>query len=262
MSAALGSLRRILAIAENTVREAVRSRLLYTLLAFAVLMICAGVLLSTLSYVESERILQDVGFGAMRLFGVAIALFVGVGLIHREVERRTVYTILSKPLSRSEFLLGKFAGLVATVWMQLAIMALAFAAVSWGSGAPVGRGHAAACLLLGVELALVVAIATLFSAFTTPMLSSLFAGGLWVVGDLTRDLRAIGAGSELPEVRLATAWLHRVLPDLASFDLRIEAVHGLAITASDVALPLAYGVAYCAVVLVCAVAIFERRDFR
>jgi hypothetical protein len=257
-----GSLRRILAIGENTVREAVRSRLLYTLLAFAILLICAGVLLSTLSYVESDRILQDVGFGAMRLFGVAIALFVGVGLIHREVERRTVYTILSKPLSRAEFLLGKFAGLAVTVWMQLGIMALAFAAVSWASGAPLGRGHAAACLLLGVELALVVAIATLFSAFTSPMLSSLFAGGLWVVGNLTRELRAIGAGSELAEVRLATAWLHRVLPDLASFDLRVEAAHGLAIAASDVGLPLAYGVAYCAVVLVCAVAIFERRDFR
>ncbi len=253
---------RILAIAGNTVREAVRSRLLYALLVFAILLICAGVLLSTLSYVESERILQDVGFGAMRLFGVAIALFVGVGLIHKEVDRRTVYTILSKPLSRAEFLLGKFVGLVLTVWMQLAIMALAFAAVSLASGAPLGSGHAAACVLLGAELALVVAIATLFSAFSTPMLSSLFAGGLWLVGNLTRDLREIGAGSQQPGVELATAWAHRVLPDLASFNLSIEAVHGLPVAASDVWLPLAYGVAYCAVVLILAVAIFERRDFR
>jgi ABC-type transport system involved in multi-copper enzyme maturation permease subunit len=262
MTTLAGSCRRILAIGENTVREAVRSRLLYTLLAFAILMICAGVLLSTLSYVESDRILQDVGLAAMRLFGVAIALFVGVGLIHKEVERRTVYTILSKPLSRAEFLLGKFVGLLFTVWMQLVIMGAAFAAVAWASGAPLGRGHAAACLLLGVELALVVAIATLFSAFTTPMLSSLFAGGLWMVGNLTRDLREIGAGSELPEVRLATAWLHRLLPDLASFNLSIEAAHGLPLAPSDVWLPLVYGAAYCAVVLVCAVAIFERRDFR
>jgi ABC-type transport system involved in multi-copper enzyme maturation permease subunit len=253
---------RILAIAGNTVREAVRSRLLYALLLFAVLLICAGVLLSTLSYVESERILQDVGLGAMRLFGVAIALFVGVGLIHKEVERRTVYTILSKPLSRAEFLLGKFVGLALTVWMQLAIMALAFAAVSSASGAPLARGHAAACLLLGAELGLLVAIATLFSAFTTPMLSSLFAGGLWLVGNLTRDLREIGVGSQRPGVELATAWAHRVLPDLASFNLSIEAAHGLPITASDVWLPLAYGAAYAAVVLVLAVAIFERRDLR
>jgi Cu-processing system permease protein len=262
MSVVVASARRMLAIAGNTVREAVRSRLLYTLLFFAVLLICAGVLLSALTYVENERILQDVGLAAMRLFGVAIALFVGVGLIHREVERRTVYTILSKPLSRGEFLLGKFAGLVATVWMQLGVMGVAFAGVSLASGAPLDGGHAAACLMLAVELALVVAVATFFSAFTTPMLSSLFAGGIWMVGNLTRDLREIGAASHQPGVERATEWLHRVLPDLASFNLSIEAVHGLPIAASDVWLPLAYGVAYCAVVLVGAVAIFERRDFR
>jgi ABC-type transport system involved in multi-copper enzyme maturation permease subunit len=252
----------ISAIAGNTVREAVRSRLLYTLLGFGLLMIFAGVLLSSLSYVETDRILQDVGFAAMRVFGVAIALFVGVGLIHKEVERRTVYTILSKPLSRAEFLLGKFWGLALTVWMQLGIMAAAFASVSWASGAPLGRAHAAACLLLGVELLVVVAIATFFSAFTTPMLSSLFAGGLWLVGNLTRDLREIGAGSELPIVRHVTAWLQRLLPDLASFTLTLEAAHGLPITALDVWLPALYGASYAVVVLVLAVAIFERRDFR
>jgi hypothetical protein len=94
------------------------------------------------------------------------------------------------------------------------------------------------------------------------MLSSIFAGGLWLVGNLTRDLRELGAGSEQPGVELATAWAHRVLPDLASFDLRLEAVHGLPVTISDVALPLVYGAAYAAVVLVLAVTIFERRDFR
>ena len=261
-SAALARLAGPLAIAGNTVREAIRSRLLYTLLGFGILMICAGVLLSSLSYVETDRILQDVGFGAMRLFGVAIGLFVGVGLIHKEVERRTVYTILSKPLSRGEFLLGKFFGLALTVWMQLAIMALAFAVVSRAAGAPLGSAHAAALLLLGVELLVVVAIATFFSAFTSPMLSALFAGGLWLVGNLTRDLREIGSGSELPAVREATEWLYRLLPDLASFDLRLEAAHGLPITATDVWLPLLYGVSYSAVVLVLAVAIFERRDFR
>jgi Cu-processing system permease protein len=261
-SAALVRLAGAMAIAGNTVREAIRSRLLYTLLGFGILLIFAGVLLSSLSYVETDRILQDVGFGAMRLFGVAIGLFVGVGLIHKEVERRTVYTILSKPLSRSEFLLGKFFGLALTVWMQLAIMALAFAVVSRASGAPLGSAHAAAFLLLGVELLVVVAIATFFSAFTSPMLSSLFAGGLWLVGNLTRDLREIGSGSELASVREATAWLYRLLPDLASFDLRLEAAHGLPITATDVWLPLLYGISYSAVVLVLAVAIFERRDFR
>ena len=107
-----------------------------------------------------------------------------------------------------------------------------------------------------------VAIATFFSAFTTPMLASCFSTGLWVVGNLTRDLRDIGAQSDLESVRSATVWLHRLLPDLESFNLTIEAVHGLPITASDVWLPLCYGAGYVGIVLVCAVAIFERRDFR
>ncbi len=256
------SVARIWTIAMNTVREAIRNKLLYTLLFFAVLLICAGVLLSTLSYVDSERILQDVGLAAIRLFGVAIAIFVGVGLIYKEVERRTVYTILSKPVSRSEFLLGKYVGLVVTIWLQMVIMVATFALVSLLTDAPLGVGHAAAFLLTAVELALMVAVATFFSAFTTPMLASFFSTGLWVVGNLTRDLRDIGAGSNLESVRTTTAWLHRLLPDLESFNLTIEAVHGLPITASDVWLPVCYGAGYVGIVLVCAVAIFERRDFR
>ncbi|MEN8185255.1 MAG: ABC transporter permease subunit, partial [Myxococcota bacterium] len=136
----MSSLVRILAIAENTIREAVRNRVLYTLVFFAVGMILLGVVLSTLSYVEQERILQDVGLAAIRIFGVAIAIFVGVGLIHKEVDRRTIHTVLSKPITRAEFLLGKVLGLVATLWSQVAIMSLAFVAVSWTTGAPLHAG--------------------------------------------------------------------------------------------------------------------------
>ncbi len=258
----MSALLRIGTIAVNTVREAVRNKLLYALLLFAVLLILSGIFLSSLSYVESERILQNIGMGAIRLLGVAIAIFVGVGLIHKEVDRRTVFTILAKPLSRAEFLLGKFAGLVLTIWMQMAIMIVVFAAVSLGMGVPVTPGHGAAFLLLAMELAVMVAIATFFSAFTTPMLASFFSGGLWLVGNLTRDLRDIGAQSPVESVQTLTRLLHRVLPDLEAFNLTIEAAHGLPIAASDVWLALAYGTGYTAVVLVAAVSVFERRDFR
>ena len=253
---------RVVAIAHNTLREAIRSRVLYTLLIFALLLIGAGVLVATLSYVERERILQDIGIAAIRLFGVAIAIFVGVGLIHKEVDRRTVYTILSKPLSRTEFLIGKFVGLVFTIWMQMAIMVVAFAAVCLAMGSPLGGVHVAAFVLTGVELALMVAVATLFSAFTTPMLASFFSGGLWVVGNLTRDLRDIGAQSPVESVQTLTRWLHRLLPDLDSFNFTIEAVHGLPVMVSDVSLAGVYGVGYAAVVLLAAVHVFERRDLR
>ena len=256
------SLARIGTIAMNTVREAIRSKLLYVLLFFAIALILTGVLLSALSYVESERILQDIGLAAVRLFSVAIAIFVGVNLIYKDVDRRTVYTILSKPLSRTEFLLGKYVGLVLMIWMQMAIMIVAFVGVSLATGAPLTAAHAAAFFLTAVELALVVALATLFSAFTTPMLASFFAGGLWFVGHLTRDLRDIGASSDLESVRRFTGLLHRILPDLDSFNLGVEAAHGLAVTASDVWLPLVYGAGYIAILLVSASTLFERRDFR
>ncbi len=256
------SLLCIWTIARNTVRESVRNKVLYALLFFAVLMIGTGVMVGSLSYVESERILQDIGLGAVRLFGVAIAIFVGIQLIHKEVDRRTVYTILSKPISRAEFLLGKFVGLTLTIWMLTAIMALAFAVVSLAGGAPLATAHLWFFVLTAMELALVVAIATFFSAFTTPMLAALFTTGIWVVGQLTRDLRDIGAGSEAPGIQRATALLHRVLPDLESFNLSIQAAHQLPVMPSDVWLPLLYGVSYTIIVLVAAVAVFDRRDFR
>lgn len=253
---------RVWTIATNTVREAIRSRLLYTLLLFAILLIVSGLFLSSLSYVEADRILQDVGLAAIRLFGVAIAIFVGVGLIHQEVDRRTVYTILSKPLTRTEFLLGKFTGLVLTIWLQMGIMVAVFVGVSQAAGAPLTAAHGAAFLLIGVELAVMVAIATFFSAFTTPMLASFFSAGVWLAGNLSRELRDIGAQAQVESVRTATEWLYRLLPDLKGFNLQIEAAHGLAVTGADVWLPVIYGAGYSVVVLVAAAAIFERRDFR
>jgi len=249
-------------IAVNTVRESVRNKILYALLFFAILMIGSGVIVQSLSYVENARILQDVGLGAIRVFGVAIAIFVGINLIHKEVDRRTVYTILSKPLSRAAFLLGKYLGLTLTIWMQVAIMAVAFVGVCAGMDAALGWNHVAFFLLVCAELAVVVAIATLFSAFTTPVLAAFFTTGTWIVGQLTRDLRDIGARSESAPVENATWLLHRVLPDLTSFNLSIETAHLLPVGASDVVLPLLYGAGYVALLLFAAVALFERRDFR
>jgi ABC-type transport system involved in multi-copper enzyme maturation permease subunit len=255
-----GSLRRIGPIAVNTLREAVRNRLLYTLLFFAVTMIGFSVLIASLSYVEGERIIQDVGLASIRLFSVGIAIFVGIGLIHGEVERRTIYTILSKPVTRPEFLLGKFLGLLAMVWLQLLLMALAFAAVSLLAGAKLDLGHGAALLLAGIELMVIVAVATLFSSFTTPILSALFTLGIYTLGHLSRNLYFLGQQSDAESVKSAASLIYRLLPDLESFNLSIQAVHGLPISAAEVAWPVLYGVAYSVVLLILAAFIFHRRD--
>lgn len=259
----MGSLTRIFAVAGTTVREAVRNRVLYTLVAFALIMISSSVLLSNLSYVEQGRILQDLAFASARLFGVVIAIAVGINLIYKEVERRTIYTVLAKPISRSEFLLGKYLGLVATIWMQVVVMALAFAAVSLLGGTPLGWSHVAAFGLLAMELALVVAVATFFSAFTTPMLAALFTTGIWVAGNLTRDLLELAHQTAVPSIVGVARALHEVLPDIASFNLSLKASHGLPIDPRvEVLLPLAYGAAYVAAVLLLASLVFRRRDFR
>lgn len=258
----MSSLERIWTIAANTVREAIRARVLYTLLFFALALIGTGVLLASLSYVERDRILQDVGFGAIRAFTVAISIFVGIHLVHREVDRRTIFTILSKPIARSEFLLGKYFGLVATLWLLIAVMGAGFAAISLLAGAPLLPAHAAAIALVGVEATVLVAVALCFSAFTTPMLASLFSAGLWLIGHLSRDLRALGAHADSEAVKRATGLLYRALPDLTAFDLTGHAARGLVIAPSDVLMPCLYAAGYATVVLVAATWIFERRDFR
>ena len=253
---------RIQALAANTFREAIRNKLLYALLGFSILMIGGGVLLATLSYVEVDEILQDMGMAAIRLFGSGIAIFVGVGLIHNEVERRTIFTILSKPVTRAEFLVGKWAGLTLTVWLQLLLMAAAFVLVSRLAGANVGPAHALAIALIGLELMVLVALATLFSTFTTPMLASFYTVGLWLIGHLSRDLYLLGQQSELASVARLTSGLYAVLPDLEMFNKTLEAVHRLPIHGFELAFATLYAIGYSGVILVLASTIFARRDLK
>ena len=258
----MGKLIRTHAIAVNTIREAIRNKLLYTLLGFGILMIGSGVLFSTLSYVEVDEIIQDIGLASIRLFSAGIAIFVGIGLIHGEVERRTIFTILSKPVSRSEFLIGKFAGLTLTIWFQLGFMSLVFALVSWMAGAELSSGHAIALFLIGLELMVLVAIATFFSAFTTPMLAALFTVGFWLIGHLSRDLYALGQQSDVGSVTSMAEWIFRVLPDFEIFNKTLEAVHGLPIAPHEVGMAVVYSIGYMICLLTLGSIIFSRRDFK
>jgi len=258
----VNSLARIYTIGANTVREAVRDKLMYAIFAVSVLITLGCVVLSTLSYVEGTRIMQDLALTTMRLFCAATAILIGINLLHREVERRTIYMILSKPITRSEFLLGKYAGLVATTWLMLLCMGLVFAGVSLAAGAPIHPGHAAAVAMLGVEMVIVVAVAILFSSFTTPMLAALYTVGIYVVGHLTQNLYRLATASGDGGVGQVGVWLYRVLPDLELYDLSIQAVHGLPIPAGDIWFPVAYAAGYASVLLLAASLLFERRDLR
>lgn len=256
------SLGRITTIATNTIREAVRNKLLYAILIVTIVMILASVAISTLSYVEGTRIMQDFGFAVIRLFSAATAIFIGISLLHKEVDRRTIYTILSKPISRVEFLLGKYAGLVLTTWMLVASMGVIFGGVSLLAGAPVHAGHLAALWLIAVEMTILVAVATLCSSFTTPMLAALFTTGIYVLGHLSQNLYHFASLAKDDGIRQLGMFLYAVLPDLELFNLSVQAVHGLAISGFEIWGPVAYAALYTALLLCGAGFLFARRDLR
>ncbi|MGH9866849.1 MAG: ABC transporter permease [Candidatus Polarisedimenticolia bacterium] len=251
---------KVAAIAANTFREAIRDRILYLLLAFAILMIVSSRILSLLTVGAEEKIVKDVGLASLSLFGVATAIFVGVGLVFKEIEKRTVYTLISKPISRSQFILGKYLGLVMVLAVNLSIMTAVFYLLLMLKGW-MDLGITRAVLLIFVELALVTGIAILFSSFSTPILSSLFTVTCYVIGHLSWGLLLLADKVQGSFAKVLCGVLYRVLPNLELLNVRGQVVHGETVPWSRVWDGAVYGLGYTVVVLALAVLVFRRRDF-
>jgi Cu-processing system permease protein len=262
-------------IAVNVFRESVRDKVLYNLVFFAILLIAASLLLGQLTAGQEVKIIKDLGLAAISLFGLFIAVFIGIGLVSKEVERRSVYSLLAKPITRAEFILGKYAGLVLTLVINVGIMTMAFYAVlawvDWSTPAAAKAAWAAPALdpamgkaiaLVLVQLAIVTAIALLFSTFSSPLLSAALTFGLFIVGHFNADLRNFGAVVESPTVGWLARALSYVLPNLAPFDVKAQVVHAQPVPLGYLALTSAHGAAYIAALLVLSVWIFSRRDFK
>src|SRR2546421_10122924 len=192
------SLRRTFAIARNAFREAVRDRVLYNLVLFVLLLIGGAIFLGELSAGQEAKIIVDLSLSAMLLFGVFIAIFVGVGLVYKEIERRTLYAILSKPIGRGEFLLGKYLGLCATLFVNVMIMglgvslALIYIRRGWD---PSAIRIWPAIMLIYFELMIITAVALLFSTFSSPALSALLTFFVFVIGNFSADLKSLSSTS-------------------------------------------------------------------
>ncbi|MBX9720129.1 MAG: ABC transporter permease, partial [Candidatus Obscuribacterales bacterium] len=178
------SLRAATAIALNTFRETVRDRILYAIVIFAFIATLAGIVFGTLSADQDARVLEDLGLFVITMFGGIIAVFVGTNLVFKEIDRRTIYLIVTKPINRWEFVSGKFLGLALCLFVTNFAMGLFFNGVVWWQTGSLDQAlpMLAAEALIYVELALVVAMATFFSTFCTPLMSMLFTLGLWTVG--------------------------------------------------------------------------------
>lgn len=251
----------LMVVAGNTFRETIRDKILYNLVLFAFLLIGASVLLGTLTIGEQARIVNDLGLAAINLVAVVVAIFVGIGLVTKEIERRTIYTILSRPITRVQFILGKYIGLGFIVVANVAIMFGMFLVSVWLSGNPIYGSLFQAVQLILVETWLVMAIALFFSTFSTSILSATLTIGLYIIGHLTGDLKAIAEKSDNPLTESVMAALYYVCPNLEMLNVKGQAAGGNLVELGYQATATAYGLLYAGILLTGACLIFQRRDF-
>lgn len=268
-------MRAVRTIAINVFRESVRDKVLYNLVFFAVLLIGASYLLGQLTAGNDMKIIKDLGLAAMSVFGLFIAIFIGIGLVSKEVERRSIYALLAKPISRQQFIGGKYLGLVLTLLVNVAIMTLALYLVvgvmawqagdwflpNWGAPA-LDPALLKAVAMIFLQLMIITAVALLFSTFSSPMLAAALTFGLYVVGHFNADLKSFENVVEAkPVVYLARA-LYYVLPNMASLDIKTQVVHGEPVPAGLLLLNTSYAIVYIVLVVSAATFIFMRRDFK
>ncbi|RMG15615.1 MAG: ABC transporter permease [Deltaproteobacteria bacterium] len=254
----------VLAIAGNTVKEATRNKVFYSIFFFALLIILNSFVFTELTIAVFDRILRDVATGAIDFFGALMAIFLGIGLVSREVDRKTIYTVITKPIRRSEFILGKFAGLGTVLVATLGAMYLSFLVVVFvfSVDPPPLSPLVWYFVLTLVELGVVVAFAIFVSTFSSSMLSAFFTVGMYVIGHLSGDLYFFGQRSESAAARWLSTALYYVLPNLSRFSVAEEVTYGRPVDGTGAALAILYGLLWMAAFLAAAILVFDRRDFK
>lgn len=252
-------------VALNTFREAVRDRVLYSLVFFGLLMMAAAILVGQISIGIEDTVIVSLGLSAISMIGLLIAVFIGVALVSKEMDKCTLYALLAKPVRRWEFLLGKFGGLVLTLAVNTAAMALGLLVAMLYVKHSLERSDATvlvAVYFILLKLALVVALALLFSCFTTPLLAILFTAGLYIVGLYVQELRDLPFDMMSPAMSSFTKWLSYLLPNFENFNVMALAAHGRAVPGSLILQNTLYTLLYCTIVLTAAAAVFSRRNLK
>lgn len=266
----------ILVIALNTFREAIRDKILYVLTVFALLLILLSRAVGWISYGGEMKIMTDMGLLAIWLFGSMISIFIGTGMIYKEIDKRTLYTILSKPIPRWSFVMGKYLGLLLTTYVNLAILSAVFLGYLALVGAPISMALFQALLLTFFEMMMLTALAILFSTASTPILSAIFTLMIFTIGQLTKWLVDLGlvVKASSPAMAKALKGLYLLMPNLHNFNIRRDAVQAtyrlgagseadwrLAISWDEMFNVAMYGISYTAALLLVTVFVFRRRNF-
>ncbi|MGE5321622.1 MAG: ABC transporter permease [Actinomycetota bacterium] len=255
---------RLTAITANTFREAVRDRVLYNLIIFVLILLASAPLFSQISIDIERLMLVNLGLSAISLFGVVIAIFIGIGLVSKEIDKKTLYTILSRPVRRWEFIVGKYLGLVLTLLTNAGFMTLGFYAALYLYTRPLSPADAG--LLIGIyfivlEFLMITAITLLFSSFSSPIFSALFSFALFVIGTFSEDVRnfaAISHGFSKWGASVAS-W---ILPNFASLNVISQVAHKQPVGGSMILFNTIYALLYSAAVTLVAVLIFDRRNLK
>jgi ABC-type transport system involved in multi-copper enzyme maturation permease subunit len=258
-------MRNVQTVAANTFREAVRDRVLYNLVFFALMMIGAAILVGQVSIGIERDVIVSLGLTAISVVGILIAGFLGVALVSKEMDKRTLYALLAKPVKRWEFLLGKFFGLVMTLTVNTAAMAAGLYIALWSvqrAWQPSDIYILTAVYLIVLKLALIVALALLFSCFTTPFLAILFTIGIYVAGLLAGDLRTVHGVEIDPGTLKMMRGISYLLPNFENFNVMGAVVHGRGVPLAVVWQATLYAVLYMAIVLTGAAIVFSRRNLK
>lgn len=258
-------MKRVGVVALNTFREAVRDRVLYNLLFFALVMMAASIIAGQISIGIEETVIATLGLSAISLIGLLIAIFIGVGLVSKEMDKRTLYALLAKPVRRWEFLLGKFGGLILTLAVNTTAMGVGLFLALVYVKPTLERGDATifvAVYFIWLKLALVVALALLFSCFTTPLLAILFTAGIYIVGLYVQELRNMPVQVMSPGMTMFTKWLSYLLPNFENFNIMAMAAHSRPVPSAFILQNTLYAAVYCAVVLTASVLVFSRRNLK
>ncbi|MGA1871030.1 MAG: ABC transporter permease [bacterium] len=253
---------KVVAIAKNTFLEAIRDRILYNLLIFALIIIGISTILGNFTIGEQKRIILDVGLSSISIFGVLIAVFVGINLVYKEISKKTIYNIISKPVTRYQFIFGKYFGLLFTLFVNVFIMAVGFLSILFYL---YGSFNVQVFLAIGLtfmELMIITSIAIMFSTFSTPTLSAIFTLSVFVIGHLTHDLMLLRNKVESSIVRFMLTGFYYILPNLDNFNIRNQVVHQLPIKFRYIQYATSYGVIYLCIIFIISIIIFNKREFK
>ncbi len=255
---------RIYCIASNTFREAVRDRVLYNLIAFALLLSGAAILVGQISIDIEKLVVINLGLTAVSLFGIVIAIFIGIGLVSKEIEKRTLYTVLSRPVRRWEFIVGKFFGLAGTLAVNTFFMAIGvFGALLYVAHKFAGSDSQifVALYFIILQFLIICSLALLFSSFSSPLLSAVFAFSLFVIGSFADDLRGFATMTHGITRWISTGAAY-VVPNFSALNVVSAVAHGQAISSQLILQNTVYALFYTTMALAGAVLIFDRRNLK